>query len=62
MKLIRKRELTHRLSNEYLDGDMTIGECIDSCYTYDIDEEKICLICKHPKDCEDCPIYEEKRG
>lgn len=37
MKLVRKRDIfTH--FDAYLDGDMTIGECIDECETLDLSE------------------------
>lgn len=37
MKLIRKRDIfTH--FEAYLDGEMTIGECIDECETLDLSD------------------------
>ena len=37
MKLVRKRDIfTH--FDAYLDGEMTIGECIDECETLDLSD------------------------
>ena len=60
MKCIRIRDLVYHLSNEYLNGEMTIGECIDACHVYEVDETKICRACTTPDNCENCPIGEEE--
>ena len=35
MKLIRKQDITRSLF-DYMDGEATIGECIDNCETFDV--------------------------
>ena len=55
MKLIRKRDLINHIYDDYITGEKTIGECIEECHTYNIDEERLCEICKS-KDCEGCPM------
>ena len=58
MKLISRRELINHIYDDYITEEKTIGDCIEDCHTFTVDEDRLCEICKS-KDCEGCPLIKE---
>ena len=58
MKLIRKRDLINHIYDDYITGEKTIGDCIEDCHTFTVDEDRLCEICK--SSCEGCPLRKDE--